>query len=62
MVSQGKSHAEALVPVMEALANRPIALLRRTEPYQFRDTEGNPISKRKSKLLIQRCYTVPREN
>jgi len=59
MVYKGKSRIEALVPVMAALANRTIAVLRRAEPYQFRDIEGNPISKKKSKLLIQSCYTVP---
>jgi len=61
MVYKGKSHREALVPVMAALANRTIAILRREEPYQFRDIEGNPISKRESKFLVKRSYTVPEE-
>jgi len=61
MVHKGKSHREALVPVMAALASRTIAVLKREDPYQFRDIEENPISKKESKFLVERYYTVPEE-
>jgi len=59
MVNKGKSHIEALVPVMAASANRTIAVLKRGTPYEFKDSEGNPISKREARVLVKNFYTVP---
>jgi len=61
MLSKGKSHKEALVPVMAALANRTVAVLKRGTPYQLRDPEGNPVSKKEARFLIKSFYRVPEE-
>lgn len=61
MVHKGKSHQRALIPVMAALANRTLAILRKGQPYEFRDTEGHAISKKEARYLIKSYYTVPKE-
>jgi len=59
MVNKGKCHQEALAPVMAALANRTVAVLRRGGPYHLKDPEGNPVSKREARVLVKNFYTVP---
>ncbi len=61
MVHKGNCHTQAVCAVANHLPARIHAVLTRGEPYQLRDLEGRPISKRDAKRLIQRELTVPEE-
>jgi transposase len=61
MVHKGNCHTQAVCAVAPHLLARVLTVLKEDRPYELRDPDGNPISKRDAKLLIEREYTVPEE-
>lgn len=61
MVHKGNCHTQAVCAVATHLTARIHVILSEDRPYELRDLEGNPISKRDAKRLIQRELTVPEE-
>ncbi|MCD5390431.1 transposase [candidate division NPL-UPA2 bacterium] len=61
MVHKGNCHTQAVCAVATHLPARIHLILKEDRPYELRDLEGNPISKRDAKRLIQRELTVPEE-
>ena len=61
MVHKGNCHTQAVCAVATHLTARIHLILKEDRPYELRDLEGNPISKKDAKLLIQRELTVPEE-
>ena len=59
MVSHGKAHSQAVCAVASHLARRIYAVLRDNRPFEIRDTEDRPISKKKSRDLVLKHYQVP---
>jgi len=61
MVYQGKNHRQAMGAVMSHLGARVLTVLKQDRPYELRDIEGNPISKKDARKLILGKYQVSEE-
>ena len=61
MVHKGNCHTQAVCAVATHLPARIHVILKEDRAYELRDLEGNPISKKDAKALIQRELTVPEE-
>lgn len=61
MVHKGNCHTQAVCAVATHMPARIRVVLKEDRPYELRDLEGKPISKKEAKLLIQRDLTVPEE-
>ena len=60
MVQYGKHHTQAVCACASHLASRIYAVLKRQCPYQLRDLQNNPISKKESRQLCEQLR-VPDE-
>jgi transposase len=60
MVEYGKHHSQAVCACASHLASRIFALLKQQRPYQLRDLENKPISKKESQKLCEKLR-VPEE-
>ncbi|WP_186760256.1 IS110 family transposase [Arthrobacter alpinus] len=58
MTESGHCHTQAVIAVARKLAERTWKTLTTGEPYQLRDLEGKPITRRAAKELITSKYTV----
>lgn len=61
MVHKGNCHTQAVCAVATHMPARIQVVLKEDRPYELRDIEGKPISKKDAKVLIQREFTVPEE-
>jgi len=61
MVYHGKTHLQAMGAVMSHLGARIMAVLREDRPYELRDTQGKPITKKGAMGLIRSEHKVPEE-
>ncbi|MCK4245219.1 MAG: transposase [Candidatus Omnitrophica bacterium] len=61
MVHKGNCHTQAVCAVATHLPARIDVVLKQDKPYELRDLEGKPISKKDAKILIQRELIVPEE-
>lgn len=61
MVYKGNCHTQAVCAVSTHMVGRIISVLKSKRPYELRDIEGRPITKREAKLLIAREYNVSQE-
>jgi len=61
MMDLGKHHLQATCACATHLLTRIYAILRDDRPYEMRDTEGTPISKRAARRICRECYRVPDE-
>jgi len=59
MVKPGKHYTQAVCAVASHLARRIYAVLRDGRPYELRDLEGRPISKKGSRALVLNKFQVP---
>ncbi len=59
VVNHGKTHLQAMGAVMSHLGARILAVLRENRPYEIRDIQGQPVSRRAAMELIRSGYTVP---
>ena len=59
MVNHGKTHLQAMGAVMSHLGARILAVLRDNRPYEIRDIQGQPLSRRAAMELVRSVYTVP---
>jgi hypothetical protein len=59
MVNHGKTHLQAMGAVMSHLGARILAVLQENRPYEIRDIEGRPLSRRAAMDLVRSSYTVP---
>jgi transposase len=59
MVNHGKTHLQAMGAVMSHLGARVLAVLREDRPYEIRDIQGQPLSRRAAMELVRSSYTVP---
>ncbi len=61
MVYHGKNHRQAMGAVMSHLGARVFTVLKEDRPYEMRDVNGNPISKKEARMLILSQYHVPED-
>ena len=61
MVYHGKTHLQAMGAVMSHLGARILVVLREGRPYELRDTQDKPISKRGAMELIQSQFRQARQ-
>jgi transposase len=61
MVHHGKNHKQSMGAVMSHLGARVLSVLRKNEPYELRDTQGNPITQEEARRLILSDFQVPEE-
>jgi len=61
MVYKGNCNTQAVCAVSTHLVGRIIRVLKDKRPYELRDLEGKPITKKEAKVLIKRELTVPEE-
>jgi transposase len=59
MVNHGKTHLQAMGAVMSHLGARVLAVLKEDRPYEIRDIQGQPVSRRAAMELVRSEYTVP---
>lgn len=59
MVKRGKHHNQAICACSTHLLDRVWAVLRKDQPYQLRDVEGQPVTPAEAQRLIAERYTVP---
>lgn len=58
MVERGHCHTQATVAVARKLAERTWTVLTRGEPYQFRDVDGQAITRAAAKTLARHDYAA----
>lgn len=51
MVERGRTHTQALCAVASHLIGRVWAVARENRPYQWRDLDGNPITRDQARVL-----------
>jgi hypothetical protein len=61
MMQLGKHHLQAVCACATHLLDRIYAVLREDRPYQLRDVDGTPVSKRDARRICQERYRVPDE-
>jgi len=61
MVNKGHCHTQAVWAVIPNLLNRILCILKQNRPYELRDTEGNPVSAKDAKQIIEQKFIVPEE-
>jgi transposase len=61
MMAKGKHHLQAICACATHLLNRIYAVLRQNRPYQLRDRDGTPVSKKLARAICKQCYQVPEE-
>ena len=61
MVHKGNCHNQAVCAVSTHLIGRIIRVLKDKRPYELRDLEGKPITKRQAKILIKKELDVTEE-
>lgn len=52
MVNKGHCHTEAICAVIPKILNRVLCVLKEERSYELRDPEGNPISSKEAKRMI----------
>ena len=58
MTTQGHCHTQATIAVARKLAERTWVTITTGRPYQLRDTNGDPVTARGAKELIEAHYRV----
>lgn len=61
MTKRGHCHTQANVAVARKLVERVWTVIVRGQRYQLRDPDGQPITSRAAKALIDERFTVPAE-
>ena len=61
MIELGKHHLQAICACATHLLNRVYVVLRENRPYELRDVDGTPVSRREARSICQECYRVPDE-
>jgi transposase len=61
MVHHDKNHKQSMGAVMSHLGARVLSVLWKNEPYELRDTQGNPITSEEARRLILSDFQVPEE-
>jgi transposase len=59
MVNRGKHHLQAICACATHLLDRIYAVLKQDRPYQMRDVDGSPITKRQARAICVERYRVP---
>ena len=61
MMDYGKHHLQAVCACATDLLNRIYAILRDQRPYELRDVDGTPVSKKEARRICLTEYRVPEE-
>lgn len=61
MVEKGNPHTKALIAAGSKLLARIVRVLRTRQPYELRDTDGQPVKPKQARALIQDKWTVPQD-
>jgi len=61
MMDYGKHHLQAVCACATDLLNRIYAILRDQRPYELRDVDGTPVSKKEARRICLTEYRVPDE-
>ena len=61
MVNRGKHHLQAVCACATHLLDRIYVLLKENRPYELRDVDGKPVTKRQARAICIAQYRVPDE-
>ena len=61
MVNRGKHYLQAICACATHLLDRIYVILRDQRPYELRDVDGTPLTKRRARGICQQRYHVPDE-
>jgi hypothetical protein len=61
MVSKGKHHIQAVCTCATHLLDRVYVILKENRPYELRDVDGTPVTRKQARAIIAERYTVPEE-
>ena len=61
MVYKGNVHTKAICSGVNKMAGAILTILKEDRPYVVKDLEGNPITKREGKRIVEEQFTVPEE-
>lgn len=61
MVNRGKHHLQAICACATHLLDRIYVILRDDRPYELRDVDGTPLTKRRARDICRQRYHVPAE-
>jgi hypothetical protein len=61
MMALGKHHLQAVCACATHLLDRVYIVLRENRPYELRDVDGTPVSKREARRICLKQYHVPDE-
>jgi hypothetical protein len=61
MMAYGKHHIQAVCACATHLLDRVYVVLKQDRPYELRDIEGKPLTRRQARRLCQEEYQVPDE-
>jgi transposase len=61
MMAYGKHHIQAVCACATHLLNRVYVILKQDRPYELRDVDGTPVTKRQATQLCREKYHVPDE-
>jgi transposase len=61
MVSKGNHHTQAVCTCATHLLDRVYVILKEDRPYELRDVDGTPVTRKQARAIIAERYTVPEE-
>jgi hypothetical protein len=59
MVHKGQHHTQAVCACATHLLDRVFAVLQEDRPYELRDVDGTPVTKKQARAIVQERYVVP---
>lgn len=61
MVYKGKHYTQAVCTCATHLLDRVYVILKEDRPYELRDVDGTPVTRKQARAIIAERYTVPEE-
>jgi len=61
MVERGKHHLQAVCACATHLLDRIYVILKEDRPYELRDVDGQPVTRRQARTICMTRYHVPDE-
>lgn len=61
MMHKGKHHTQAICTCATHLLDRVYIILKEDRPYELREVDGTPVTRKQARAIIAERYTVPQE-
>ena len=61
MMNKGKHHKQAVCACATHVLDRIYMILREDRPYELRDVDGTPVTRKQARAIIAERYTVPED-